>query len=185
MTWKPDFNPEHFYFVTTKAVDFVPLFQRDLIKRILLDTFDCFRLHKRLRLYCFVIMPNHIHFIGQFAAEDPFGDVVRDFKRQTSDRILRQLKIERDDRTLERLAGKVRRPEKQRYKIWEDDYNAKEVFSTDFLQQKMDYIHSNPCQPHWKLSRTPEDYIWSSARFYYTEEACIIPIDDVREALLS
>jgi hypothetical protein len=70
------------------------------------------------------------------------------------------------------------------YKIWEDDYNAKDIFSSDFLQQKMDYIHQNPCQPHWILSQSPEDYIWSSARFYFTEEPCIIPIDDVREILV-
>jgi len=33
------------------------------------------------------------------------------------------------------------------------------------------------------LSENPEDYLWSSARFYYTEEPCIIPIDDVRNIL--
>jgi hypothetical protein len=122
--------------------------------------------------------------VGQFAQDDPLADVMRDFKRQTSDRILRQLKVEGDAQTLERLAGKVKHLEKQNYKVWEDDYNAKDVFSTDFLQQKMDYIHHNPCQPRWMLSTTPEGYIWSSARFYYTEESCIIPIDDVREALV-
>ena len=184
MTWKPDFTPEHLYFVTTKAVDYLHLFQRDVIKRIILDTFDCFRLRKRLKLYSFVIMPNHIHFVGQFPEEYPLADAIRDFKQQTSDRILRQLKVERDAQTLERLAEKVKRPDKQQHKIWEDDYNAKDVFSTDFLQQKMDYIHYNPCQPHWKLSSLPEEYIWSSSGFYYTEESCIIPIDDVREALV-
>ena len=184
MTWKPTFNPEYFYFVTTKAVDYLHLFQRDLIKRVILDIFDCLRLRKRIKLYSFVIMPNHIHFLGQFTGEDPLANVVRDFKRQTSDRILRQLKVEGDTQSLDRLAGKVNRPEKQQYKVWEDDYNAKDIFSTDFLQQKIDYIHSNPCQPHWTLTRTPEEYMWSSARFYHTEEACIIPNDDVREALL-
>jgi REP element-mobilizing transposase RayT len=184
MTWKPSFTPDHFYFVTTKAVDYLHIFQRDVIKRIILDTFDCFRLRKRLKLYCFVIMPNHTHFVGQFTKEDPLADVMRDFKRQTSDRILRQLKVERDADVLQRLAGKVKHPEKQQYKVWEDDYNAKDIFSSDFLQQKMDYIHHNPCQPHWNLSKIPEDYIWSSARFYFTEELSIIPIDDVREALV-
>jgi REP element-mobilizing transposase RayT len=182
-SWKPNFDPNNFYFVTTKAVDYLHIFQRDVIKRIILDTFDCFRLRKRFKLYCFVIMPNHIHFIGQCVKDDPLADVMRDFKRQTSDRILRQIKAERDVSTLKILAGKVENSEKQHHKIWEDDYNAKDVFSNDFLEQKMDYIHNNPCQQHWKLSETPEDYIWSSARFYFTEEPCIIPIDDVREYL--
>lgn len=170
-SWKPNFNPDYLYFVTTTAVDHLHLFQRDVVKRIVLDSFDSFRLRKRLKLYSFVIMPNHIHFIGQFIKDDPPGDVMRDFKKQSADRILRQLKVEH--------------PEKQYHKIWADDYNAKDVFSIDFLQQKLDYIHHNPCQPQWKLSETPEEYIWSSARFYLTEEPCIIPIDDVRECLMA
>jgi REP element-mobilizing transposase RayT len=182
-SWKPDFNPDNFYFVTTKAVDYLHVFQRDAIKRIILDAFDCFRLRKRLKLYCFVIMPNHIHFIGQFAKDDPLADVMRDFKRQTSDRILRQLKAEGKADVLRILAGKVEHPEKQKHKVWEDDYTAKDVFSSEFLKQKMNYIHHNPCQPHWKLSETPEAYLWSSARFYFTEDPCIIPIDDVRDVL--
>ena len=56
---------------------------------------------------------------------------------------------------------------KQEYKVWEDSYDARDVFSIKFLQQKMDYIHHNPCQPHWKLVKAPEnifgqvrDFIW-------------------------
>jgi len=183
-SWKPNFNPDYFYFVTTTAVAHLHIFERDIIKRILLDTFDSFRLHKRLKLFCFVIMPNHTHFIGQFRKDDPLADVMRDFKRQASDRILRQIKAEERTNLLEALANKVTRPDKQHHKIWDDDYIAKDVFSIEFLQQKMDYIHHNPCQPHWHLSEVPETYIWSSARFYLTEEPCIVPIDDVREFLV-
>jgi putative transposase len=182
-SWKPNFDPANLYFVTTKAVDYLHIFQRDVFKRLILDALDCFRLRKRLKLYCFAIMPNHIHFIAQFIIDDPLSDVVRDFKKYTADRILRQLKAERDTDTLKLLAGKVTRPEKQIYKVWADDYNAKDVFTVEFLEQKMEYIHHNPCQEHWKLSATPEEYFWSSARFYFTEEPCIIPIDDVRDIL--
>ena len=135
-SWKPNFNPDYFYFVTTKAVDHFPIFEREIIKRIILDTFDGFRLRLRLKLYCFVIMPNHIHFIGQFGKDDPLGDVMRDFKRHISDRILRQLKVERNVDTLQILASKVGHPEKQRHKVWEDDYNAKDVFQAISFNRK-------------------------------------------------
>ena len=182
-SWKPNFDPDNLYFVTTKAVDYLHVFHRDVIKRLIPDAFDCFRLRKRMKLYCFVIMPNHIHMIAKFIKDDPRADIMRDFKKQTSDRILRQLKAERNTDALKHLADKVEHAEKQNFKVWEDDYNAKDIFSAEFLEQKMNYIHLNPCQEHWKLSATPEDYLWSSARFYFTEEPCIIPIDDVREAL--
>jgi hypothetical protein len=84
---------------------------------------------------------------------------------------------------LDWLAAQVERPDKQHYKVWEDGYNAKDVVTGDFLLQKMTYIHNNPCQPHWGLSAAPEGYLWSSARFYLTDEPCIIPIDDARKLL--
>jgi len=149
----------------------------------LVDTFDCFRSQRRIKLFCFVIMPNHFHCIGQFSAEDPMANVVRDFKRQTSDRVIRHLKAEGNQRALDWLAAQVKRPQKQTYKIWEDGYNAKDIVSEDFLIQKIEYIHNNPCQPHWALSDSPENYIWSTARFYLTDSPCIIPVDDVRKLL--
>ena len=37
-------------------------------------------------------------------------------------------------------------------------------------------MHNNPYQPHWDLVERPEDYIWSSARFYLLEGPAIIPL---------
>lgn len=181
--WHPKFRPENLYFITTKAVDYIHLFQSDVVKRLLLDTLDYLHLQKRMQLVCFVIMPNHIHCIARFSASDPLSSVFRDFKRQTADRLIRHLKVERKQTVLEELQTKVKRRKKQIHKIWEDGYNTKEVVSETFLLQKMDYIHNNPCQPHWGLSKSPEDYIWSSAGFYLTSSPCIIPIHDVRKLL--
>ena len=182
--WRPNFSPEHLYFVTTKAEGYAHLFQRDMVKRLLLDSLDCLRARHRMKLFAFVIMPNHFHLIGQFSADDTLADVLRDLKRDTADRLIRHLKAEGNERALEAMASKVARPEKQNFKVWEDGYNAKDVVSEAFLLQKMEYIHNNPCQPHWALSRSPEEYLWSSARFYLTSEPCIIPIDDARKLLL-
>jgi hypothetical protein len=35
-----------------------------------------------------------------------------------------------------------------------------------FFMQKLDYLHNNPCQQHWQLASLPEDYKYSSAKFY-------------------
>jgi REP element-mobilizing transposase RayT len=146
--WRPDFQPEHLYFVTTKAVDYAHLFQRDSVKRLIVDAFDHFRLNRRIKLFCLVIMPNHFHCIAQFSPDDPLKDVMRDFKKHISDRLIRQLKAEENHKALKTLALKAPRSEKQSHKVWEEGYNAKDVISEDFLLQKMNYIHNNPCQPH-------------------------------------
>ena len=181
--WRPDFDPTHLYFVTTSAVQRARLFQRDVIKRILVDALYHLQVVDRTELYAFTIMPNHVHFIMRCRAADPLAAVVRDFRANSARLIVRHYCAEHNQRALDFLAQAVTRPAKQQYKVWQDDYLAKDVFSPGFLLQKMEYIHNNPLQPHWQLVERPEDYAWSSARFYLTDEPCIIPIDDARKLL--
>jgi REP element-mobilizing transposase RayT len=183
VTWRPDFKPENLYFVTTTTAGRAPIFHRDLIKRILVD--GLYHLHAvdRNDLFAFVIMPNHVRFILRCRADDPLQDVVRDFKANTTRLIVRQFAAEDDREVLKVLVDAVQRPDRQQYKVWEDGYFAKEVFSADFLRQKLDYIHNNPLQPQWQLVNEPEDYIWSSARFYLSNQPALIPLCDARELL--
>ncbi len=180
--WRPHFNPDHLYFITTKTADYAHIFQRDVIKRLLADTIDCMRLRELFTLYVFVIMPNHIHLIIQCPPDNPPADVIRDYKKYTADRIIRHYKAENNSKVLDFLTDKAR-SSGQKYKVWEDGYNAKNVFTTDFLRQKITYIHNNPCQKHWKLVSDPTAYIWSSARFYLAGQPVVIPVTDVRKLM--
>jgi REP element-mobilizing transposase RayT len=176
-TWRPDFNPAHLYFLTTSTAERRRLFERDAMRRLVVDALDCMRLRGRFKLYAFIVMPNHLHGILQCSAEDPLADVVRDLKKHIADRIVRHYEAEDDQRVLGLLASLADRSSRVRYKVWEDGYNAKDVFSPEFLRQKMTYLHNNPCQDHWSLVERPEDYVWSSARFYLLEQRAVIPID--------
>jgi REP element-mobilizing transposase RayT len=179
--WRPDFDPSHLYFVTTTAVQHTKTFQRDIIKRILLDGLYYTAVVEHVKVYAFVIMPNHLHFVGQCPSDKPLGDMMRDYKANMARLIVRQYQAEQNYEVLEFLAQAVKRPGKQDFKVWDDGYNAKDVFSPEFLRQKIEYIHSNPLQPHWQMVERPEDYIWSSARFYLLNEPALIPLYDARE----
>lgn len=178
--WKIEFNPENLYFITTRAIQKAHLFQRDVIKQIILDSWDFMRREKWFEFYCFVVMPNHVHFIVRCHTTHRVQDMVRDFKKYTAKKIIAQYEQEENERVLEFLRNAVKRSDKQNYAVWEDDYMAKDVYSPRFLQQKMDYIHNNPLQPHWNLVENPSDYVWSSAGFYLLDQAPIIPVDDAR-----
>ena len=106
--------------------------------------------------------------------------MMRDFKRHTARQIIRQFKAKEELSNIELLRSLNKDP-RQEYKVGEDRFDARDVFSVEFLQQKMDYIHHNPCQPHWNLAELPEDYPWSSARVYIADKSSVIPIDDVRD----
>ena len=182
MPVQPEFKSQYFYFVTTTAVGHAHLFKQDVIKRIIVDSLHHIRTTRGVKLFIFVIMPNHIHIIAQFSDDYPLADMTRDFKKSTARQIYRQFQAEGNAKVLS-LLQKEGRKVKQEYKVWEDGYDARDVFSKVFLQQKMDYIHHNPCQPQWKLAELPEQYLWSTAGFYLDGKPCVIPIDDVREFL--
>ena len=54
------------------------------------------------------------------------------------------------------------------FRIWQRDPLAVLMDSRDKFEQKLDYIHLNPLQEKWSMVELPEDYKWSSARFYLT-----------------
>ena len=180
MPVRPNFNPDYLYFVTTTAEKHIHIFKRESIIRIMLDSLHFLRTSKRMVLFVFVIMPNHIHLIGRFSKEHTLSDVMRDFKRHTARQIIRQLMAEEKTEKLGLLQS-LNQDNRQEYKVWEDGYDARDVFSQDFLSQKMEYIHFNPCRPKWNLAGTPEEYPWSSARYYVLDKPSVIPVDDVRD----
>lgn len=179
MSTHSEFNPANLYFVTTTAVNRARIFERDIIKRILVDGLYFMSKARPSELFAFVVMPNHVHFILRCFQEYPLSNAVRDFKANTARLVVRQYQVEGNRDVLEYLSGAVSRPDRQQFKVWEDGYNAKAVYSTSFMQQKMAYIHNNPLQPQWKLAESPADYLWSSARYYLLGQTALIPLDEL------
>jgi hypothetical protein len=49
------------------------------------------------------------------------------------------------------------------------------------MEQKLEYIHTNPLQAHWNLVTKPEDWIHSSASFYEIGKQPKVVVTDYRE----
>ncbi len=55
-----------------------------------------------------------------------------------------------------------------RQQVWERNSLIVELFTKEIFIQKLNYIHNNSLQPKWQLSKTAEEYFYSSANFYET-----------------
>jgi len=55
----------------------------------------------------------------------------------------------------------------RKYQIWERNPRVTDLYSTEVIEQKLNYVHNNPLQAHWNLVSRQEDYYYSSARFYF------------------
>jgi hypothetical protein len=56
------------------------------------------------------------------------------------------------------------------FQIWKRNSMSIDLIHEWFFKQKFEYLHNNPCQPHWQLATLSEDYKYSSASFYDTGE---------------
>ena len=172
---------EDMYFITTSAVHHAHLFQHDVVKRILVDSMNFGRILEQYHLFAFVIMPNHVHILLQRAGRYKPAEIMREYKKSTANLILRQLECEGQDDLLWDLAQAVEKPARKNFGIWQEEYQAKPILSVPQLKRTLDYIHNNPLQTHWQLAQRPEQYVWSSARFYAGVGRALIPLSDARK----
>ena len=175
--------PENLYFITTNAVYHAHIFKRDVIKRILVDSLHVGRVLGQYKLFAFVIMPNHVHFLLQSQGKYTPATIMREYKKSTANLILRHYECEGNTDTLWALAEAVKNPGRKNFAVWDEGFHVREIFSKKFLMQKLHYIHHNPLQSHWQLAESPESYVWSSARFYAGAGRSLIPLSDVRELM--
>lgn len=153
------------------------LLKPDKYKHVLLDSLMNLTSRNKVKVYGFVIMPNHIHLIWEMLEQNGREMPYASFQKHTAHAILNDLKINHPE-----IHAKFRVEEKERlYRVWQRDALAVRILSREMAEQKLDYIHLNPLQPHWNLCRDPRDYYYSSAGFYESDSAKFQFIKDYRE----
>ena len=152
----------HPQFGTITNLNWLPVLQNDLHKQILLEAIKHRVLEEKLTIYAFVIMPNHFHAIWQLHDAVKKDQFQRDLLKFTARSLLQFMRMN-DDALLDKL--KVADADRE-YQVWERNSLSKIIFSQKFFQQKFNYIHHNPIKPKWNLATFPEQYYYSSAKFY-------------------
>ena len=150
------------YFYTDTIFNFELLLLDDNLKLIIIQSWQYLVCHKLVEIYGYVIMPNHIHLIWKILNQNGKESSAASFTKFTAHQFSKYLK-ENDAEYLQRfVVSKADR----KMQFWKRDPLAIPLGSENTLIQKLEYIHNNPIQEQWKLSKLPEDYSWSSAQFY-------------------
>jgi putative transposase len=150
-------------FFTATILEWKLLLKEDKYKDIITSSLQFLTANKRVVVYGFVIMPNHIHLIWQIAEGHKRENVQRDFLKFTAQQIkidlekfnpslLREFRVNARDRV---------------YQIWERNPLSIDIYSEKVMLQKLEYVHQNPVQERWSLSNEAEGYKYSSAQFYF------------------
>ena len=154
----------HTEFLTGTIYNWHYLLQDNNYKKIISDSFLWLVANKKCTINAFVIIPNHFHLLWKISDGFERKDVQGAMFSFTAHEFKKNLKIS-DPLLLENYY--VNKSDRS-FQFWEREPMIKECWTKNFFRQKLNYIHFNPCQPHWNLAASPEKYKWSSANFYET-----------------
>jgi putative transposase len=168
-------SPGYAYYLTLTIVGWIDVFSRPAYRHIIIDSLNYCIANKGLTVYAWCLMSNHLHLVAGAKEEGNLSDILRDFKKFTSKAIITTIKEIPESRrdwmlNLFWYAGKNNKKIKY-YKVWQEGNDAKEIYSTAFLDEKMNYIHNNPVRA--ELVANPEEYLCSSARDYSGEKGLV------------
>ena len=150
------------YFWSNTIKDWKHLLKQDKYKQLIINSLNELVDKKLIAVYAFVVMPNHIHLVWELLLKNGNELPNASFNKKVGHEIVKDLK-ENHLKVLEIF--KVEEKERE-YRIWKRDPLAILMNNKMKVEQKIQYIHENPLQEHWNLTDRPENYKWSSAKFY-------------------
>jgi REP element-mobilizing transposase RayT len=155
------------YFFTATIHKWQHLLARDDFKQVIIESLRYLCENNLLRVYGFVIMPNHIHLLWQTLGMNGRESVQAAFLKYTAHRFRRLLLAEGGFHRLRPYAVDASNKD---HEFWQRDSLAVWLYSRDVAFQKLYYVHRNPMAKHWALCTSPDDYRYSSAKYYETGE---------------
>lgn len=144
------------HFITTVTAQRGDWFVKREICEAVLKWFEGYRSKHNLVCYGYILMPDHLHaLLLQREDGDSVSLAIGGFKQMVS------LKSKPDCY-----------PEGQ---FWREGFDDVPVPGRDAAMTKLEYVHNNPIKRG--LVGKPEDYLWSSAPFYYLETESIVTLE--------
>jgi putative transposase len=160
MTTKPIQIDDCPQFFTATILNWNKLLKPEKYKFIIIESLQYLVNEKRVIIYGYVIMDNHIHIVWEPTQLYSLKHTQLSLLKFTSQRIKRDL-----ENNHPQVLKHYRVALKDRvYQFWQRNSLCIDLYSEEIIEEKLNYIHRNPVKA--ELSVNEEDYRFSSAPFY-------------------
>jgi len=176
-------NQEALHFITFATVQWVDVFTRKEYSDLIIESLIFCKENKGLKIHAWCIMSNHLHLILSVGENHNLSDVLRDFKKFTSNNIIKMIKdnINESRRSwmlwIFQKAGEENKRNRD-YQFWQQNNHPIELSTNEMIDQRLNYLHENPVKSGFV--RNAEEYVYSSAIDYYSKESGLIEIDFIK-----
>ncbi len=101
-----------------------------------------------MEIHAWCLMPSHVHLVFRSVKQKP-EDLLRDFKSYTSKELIQLIHDNPQESRKEWLLNSFikagqRNPNNTGNQFWQQHNQPVELWSSEVIQQKIDYIHQNP-----------------------------------------
>ena len=171
-------NHQKLHFVSFATVNWIDVFTRKIYCDIVVDSLRYCIENKGLELYAWCIMSNHMHLI--IGTENGnLSNIIRDMKRHTSKQLLKAITENPQESRKEWMLWLFKRAgehnsNNENYQFWQQNNHPIELSTEEMFDQRIDYLHYNPVESG--AVTNPQDYLYSSAIDYYTDQKGLLPI---------
>ena len=155
-------KPDGLYFITLTVIDWIDVFIRNEYKNIVIENLEYCQRNKGLEIFAWCIMTSHAHLIIRAQESYHLSDILRDFKKFTSKKILKSIKDNPQESRKQMLLEQFETNQGTRF--WQPGNHPIELWSNTVINQKLTYIHQNPVEEGVVFH--PQDYMYSSAYDY-------------------
>jgi putative transposase len=156
-------NKEGLYFVSFATINWIDVFIRPVYNEIIVESLIYCKNNLGMQLYCWCIMPSHIHLIFSATDNNP-QTVMGRFKEHTAKQVIKAISENTQESRKEWMLWMFKRAGAKssnvtNYQFWQHDSHPIELWSPPVIEQKADYIHNNPVEAgfvteaaYWKYS---------------------------------
>jgi REP element-mobilizing transposase RayT len=161
-------NKEGLYFVSFATVYWIDVFIRPAYNQIILDSLTYCQNNLGMELYCWCIMPSHIHLIFRAKNNDP-EIILGRFKEHTAKQLIAIITSNIQESRKEWMLWMFKRAASKSSNVkqnqfWQHHNKPIELWSAAVIEQKADYIHNNPVEAGFVTE--PSNWQYSSAIDY-------------------
>jgi putative transposase len=162
------YGAHHLHFITCSCYRRLPFFHSAKSRDCFLEILEQVRQRYRFVVVGYVVMPEHIHLLLNEPEVGSPSTVMQVLKQRTAQALLPKRKRS-NPRKDEVSGGEKRRP------FWQARFYDFNVWTTSKRVEKLRYIHRNPVKRG--LVDCPEQWRWSSYRFYLLGEPGIVKVN--------
>jgi putative transposase len=164
------YGAHHLHFITCSCYRRLPFLRAARSRDAFLTILEQTRVRYRFAAVGYVVMPEHVHLLITEPEVGTPSTVMQVLKQRTARALLPKRKRS-SSRQRSLLAGvNLRTP------FWQALFYDFNVWTTQKRVEKLRYMHRNPVKRG--LVSSPEQWRWSSYRFYFLDEAGPVRVNE-------